>query len=249
MTMRRRILPRPSRDWAYFLDFDGTLLDVADTPDGIHVDAALLQLVEHLHAACGGAMAVVSGRSISDLDIHLKQVRVPRAGQHGLERRDASGRLWLHPIAPDAKHRILQVLQPIIRRYPELLLEDKGLSIALHYRRIPNMAGYAHHVMRELVAETAPLLEVLRGKCVVEAKPAGVDKGTAVTEFLRESPFRGRCPVFIGDDVTDERAFAAVNKAQGISIRVGSGRTCAGHRLADVTAVRAWLAQMLEGMA
>ncbi len=246
MTTRAHALPKARDRWAYFLDVDGTLIDLAETPDGIRFDDHVLDLFEGLYRACDGAVALVSGRSISDLDRRIGHVRMPRAGQHGLERRDTSGRLWLHPTPPDAKRNIREALQPILRRHPGLLMEDKGLTLALHYRRAPRLAGYVHRVMRQMVASTGGVLELQCGKCVVEAKPAGVDKGTAVTEFLSEAPFRHRRPVFIGDDCNDEHAFAAVNAAGGISIKVGQGRSCARYRLPDVASVRQWLALVLE---
>lgn len=239
-------IPAAQAAWAYFLDVDGTLLDLAETPNSILVDAALLDLLEQLFLSCGGAVALISGRALSDLDRRLGHVLMPRAGQHGLERRDAAGRLWLHPAPPEAKRDIYQALQPVLQNHPELLLEDKGLTIALHYRRGPHLAGYAHRLMRRLIAESEGVLELQCGKRVVEAKPAGFDKGSAVVEYLAEPPFNSRRPVFIGDDLNDEHGFAAVNNAGGISIKVGKGRTCASYRLPDVTAVRHWLAGALE---
>lgn len=245
---KSRISPLPDAQaaWAYFLDVDGTLLDLAETPDGIHVDAALLHLLEQLFLTCGGAVALVSGRALSDLDQRLGHVLMPRAGQHGLERRDAAGRLWLHSAPPEAKRSIYQALQPVLETHPGLLLEDKGLTVALHYRRAPQLAGYAHRLMRRLAAEAGGTLELQCGKRVIEAKPAGFDKGSAVVEYLAEPPFKNRRPVFIGDDLNDEHGFAAVNAAGGMSIKVGKGRTCAGYRLPDVTAVRHWLGGALK---
>lgn len=243
---RTQTLPVAQAAWAYFLDVDGTLLELAETPDSIHVDAALLHLLEQLFLTCGGAVALISGRALSDLDQRLGHVMMPRAGQHGLERRDAAGRLWLHAAPPEAKRNIYQVLQPVLENYPEMLLEDKGLTIALHYRRAPQLAGYAHRLMRRLAAESGGALELQCGKRVVEAKPAGFDKGSAVVEYLAEPPFDRRRPVFIGDDLNDEQGFAAVNDAGGISIKVGQGQTCASYRLPDVAAVRHWLAGALE---
>lgn len=244
---RFRPPPAPCVEWAFFLDVDGTLLEIADTPSAVRVDTALLDLVAQLHELSGGAVALVSGRSISDLEDLLGMLRLPLAGQHGLERRDSAGRLWIHAAPPGAKCAIKEALTPVLARHPGLLLEDKGLTLALHYRLAPHLAGYAHRLMARLMEETGGGLVIQRGKRVVEVKPAGIDKGTAVAEYLAESPFRGRHPVFIGDDLNDERGFAEVNRLDGTSIKVGGGASCARSRLADVAAVRHWLAGALKG--
>ena len=238
--------PAPCADWAYFLDVDGTLIDIADTPDAVRVDSALLELIARLHHSSGGAVALVSGRSVSDLEKYLGTLRLPLAGQHGLERRDAAGRLWIHAAPPEAKCTIKEALAPVLARHPGLLLEDKGLTLALHYRLAPHLAAYAHRLMARLAGAAGARLEVQRGKRVAEVKPSGIDKGTAVAEYLAEPPFRGRRPVFIGDDLNDEHGFAEVNKLDGISIKVGRGGSCARFRLRDVAAVRRWLEDALK---
>lgn len=240
------VLPAARAEWAYFLDVDGTLIDIAETPAAVDVDQALLELLDRLHRASGGAVALISGRALADLDRRLGCRRLPLAGQHGLERRDAAGRLWIHPAAPEAKLAIRSALEPTLARHAGLLLEDKGLTLALHYRLAPQLAAEMEALMARLVAAVGDGLVIQNGKCVVEVKPAGVDKGTAVEEYLREPPFQGRRPVFIGDDLNDEHGFAVINRMQGLSIKVGAGSTCAQHRLADVRAVRAWLAAALE---
>lgn len=245
--MRPGFPPAARIEWAYFLDVDGTLLDIADTPDAVRVDTALLDLIARLYRESGGAMALVSGRAISDLERLLGALRLPLAGQHGLERRDATGRLWIHAAPPAAKCAIKEALAPVLARHPGLLLEDKGLTLALHYRLAPQLASYAHRLMVRLANDADAGLEVQRGKCVVEVKPSDVDKGTAVAEYISESPFKGRRPVFIGDDLNDEHGFAEVNKLNGISIKVGKGGSCARYRLPDVAAVRRWLGKALEG--
>ena len=245
--MRPGSPPAACVDWAYFLDVDGTLLDIADTPDAIRVDGALLDLIARLHRASGGAVALVSGRALSDLEHRLGALRLPLAGQHGLERRDAAGRLWIHAAPPAAKCAIKEALGPVLARHPGLLLEDKGLTLALHYRLAPHLAAYAQRLMLRLAGTPGAGLEVQHGKFVAEVKPSGIDKGTAVTEFLAESPFKGRRPVFIGDDLNDEHGFAEVNKLDGISIKVGTGRSCARFRLREVAAVRRWLEDALKG--
>ena len=233
--------PGPRLDWAYFLDVDGTLIDIADTPDAVHVDTALLELIARLQGASGGAVALVSGRALSFLDQRLGRLRLPLAGQHGLERRDAAGRVWTNAAPPAVKRAIKAALAPVLARHPRLLLEDKGLTLALHYRRAPRLASYVHRLMARLAADADAGLEVQRGKRVAEIKPCGIDKGTAIAAYLQERPFRGRRPVFIGDDRNDEHGFAEVNRLDGISIRVGKGPSCARFRLADVAAVRRWL--------
>jgi trehalose 6-phosphate phosphatase len=233
--------------WAYFLDVDGTLIHIADTPQDIVVDAALLELIANLHSASGAAVALVSGRTISDLQSRIGMSKLPLAGLHGLERRDSAGHLWIHAAPPALKCAIKDTLASLLTRHPGLLLEDKGLTLAMHYRQVPALAAHVHQIMRQLVHTLGPDLELQRGKCVVEIKPAGIDKGTAVAEYLNEPPFQGRRPVFIGDDLNDEHGFAEVNRLDGISIKVGRGRSCARFRLPDVAAVHQWLSQAMKG--
>lgn len=239
--------PAPMVDWAYFLDVDGTLIHIADTPQAVVVDRPLLDLIASLHRASGGAVALVSGRMISDLQSRLGMAQLPLAGLHGLERRDSAGRLWMHAAPPAAKSAIQEALAPILARHPGLLLEDKGLTLALHYRLAPQLAAYVHQLMTRMVGLAGAGLELQRGKRVVEIKPAGIDKGTAVAEYLAEPPFKGRRPVFIGDDLNDEHGFAEVNRLDGISIKVGKGPSCARFRLPDVAAVHHWLGEALKG--
>lgn len=246
--MLRTSPPAASVEWAFFLDVDGTLVDIADLPDAIRVDTALLDLITHLHRASCGAVALVTGRSLSDLEHHLGPLRMPMAGQQGLERRDAAGRLWIHAAAPATKVEIKEALATVLLRHPGLLLEDKGLTLALHYRQAPQLAAYVHRLMGRLARLAGPDLELQCGKRVVEIKPAGIDKGSAVSEYLSEPPFKGRRPVFIGDDLNDEHGFAEVNKLDGISIKVGKGSSCARFRLPDVASVRGWLGDALKGM-
>lgn len=235
--------PAPSVDWAYFLDVDGTLIDLADTPDTVRVDTALLHLIRDLHRRASGALALVSGRSLSDLDRLLGDLRLPMAGQHGLERRDGQGHIHRQPIPPARLRAIVERLASLRRRHPGLLLEDKGASLAVHYRLAPRLGGYLHRLLGEAARDAAGGLELQAGKRVVEIKPAGHDKGGAIGEFMSRHPFSGRTPVFIGDDLTDEHGFTMVNRLGGISIKVGSGRSQADYRLAGVAAVRAWLSQ------
>lgn len=238
--------PQPKKEWAYFLDVDGTLVDIAEAPDKIHVDEALIELITMLHQACQGALALISGRSLFDLDSVVRSLRVPMSGQHGIERRDSAGKLWLHATPPEAKSTIKAALQPILARHTGLCLEDKGLTLALHYRKAPHLATYAQKLLYRLSRTCSNTLELQHGKCVVELKPIGIDKGTAIAEYLDEAPFLGRCPVFIGDDLNDELGFSEINRVKGISVKVGKGPSCARYRLPDVAAVRNWLLEAIE---
>lgn len=236
---------RPDHGWAYFFDIDGTLIDLAESPGAVRVDAAVQRLIVDLHRSAAGALALISGRSLVDIDRLFPRVLLPAAGQHGVERRDARGRVHYHTFPSqrlDAAHRRLA---RVVEAHRGLLLEHKGLSIALHYRRAPRLAGYAHRVARATLVRLGRRYCLQRGKAVVELKPAGKDKGVAIREFMQERPFRGRTPVFVGDDVTDEIGFAMVNRLHGHSIKVGRGPTVAAARLRNVKLVRAWLRHAL----
>jgi len=227
--------------FAYFLDIDGTLVDFADAPTAVRIDPALPRLVEALYQSSGGAVALITGRTLGDADRLFPSRQLPIAGQHGHERRLADGRVSRHRVHPEALDAARRVLRGVVERHPQLLLEDKGLSLALHYRRAPRLASYAHRSMRSLRATLGEQYRVQHGKRVVELVPAGRDKGAAIGAFMREKPFRGMRPVFIGDDVTDEYGFAMVNRLGGHAIKVGPGRTAAGWRFANVRAVLRWL--------
>ena len=247
MTRRRAgSLPTPQPEWAYFFDIDGTLVELEDSPAGTGPDADLQRLIAELCRAAGGAIALISGRSIADIDRLVRDHRLPVAGQHGIERRDAAGRISRHAVPAQGLDWARSQLAAAVARHHGLVLEDKGLSLALHYRRAPRLGGYAHRLIRSLAARIGSQYCVQTGKRIVEMKPAGKDKGVAVLEFMQEEPFRGRTPVFIGDDTTDEYGFATVNRLHGHSVKVGPGRTVARWRLRDVGAVRAWLARRPE---
>jgi trehalose 6-phosphate phosphatase len=226
---------------AYFLDIDGTLVDLADTPSTVRLDPALPGLVEALYQSSDGAVALITGRSIADADRLFPKRRLAVAGQHGHERRSARGAVTRHRVSPKALDPARHTLNAIVARHPALLFEDKGLTLALHYRRAHNLASLAHRVMHAVQSSLGEQYCVHRGKCVVELAPAGRDKGIAIASFMREAPFRGKPPVFIGDDVTDEHGFAIVNRLGGDSIKVGPGPTVATWRFPSVAAVLRWL--------
>jgi len=236
-------LPPAAADWAFFLDIDGTLLEHADTPDAVRVDGAMRGLLAELQAGAGGALALISGRSVADIDGLFAPLLLPAAGQHGAERRDGAGRMHRHDFAEAPVRRAAKRLAAFAAAHPGLLLEDKGRSLALHYRLAPQLADEAGALVDEVVAGLGEGFELQRGKMVLEIRPGGRDKGSAIGEFMAEPPFRGRTPVFIGDDLTDEFGFGVVNGMGGVSVKVGEGPSQARWRIADAAAVRAWLAQ------
>jgi trehalose 6-phosphate phosphatase len=241
---RRLAPPQPRREWAYFFDLDGTLIDFAATPASVRVSEDVRLLLARLSRATGGAVALMSGRPIADIDRLFPKAGLPAAGLHGLERRSAAGRLTRHTVPTARIERVRRRLIASLNGTGGLLLEDKGLSVALHYRRAPQLAAYAHRLARTALRTLGGTrrFRIQRGKYVVEVRPSGKDKGVAVREFMNEAPFQGRTPVFVGDDATDEFGFRMVNQLGGVTIKVGRGRTAAHWRLRDVRAVRKWLA-------
>jgi trehalose 6-phosphate phosphatase len=214
-------VPLPTRPWCLFLDVDGTLLELADSPTGVAVDPALLPLLERLRAAAGGALALVSGRTIDNLDQLLGCRNVCAAGLHGCERRDVSGRLHVADIAREQLSEVREGLQRLAARHPGLLLEDKGAGLALHFLKARELEHELRAEVALLAAPLVPRFTVLGGHAVLEVKPAAHTKDSAVMAFMAESPFAGRLPIFIGDDQTDYDGFAAVRRFDGLAIAVG----------------------------
>ncbi|WP_193179560.1 trehalose-phosphatase [Nisaea sediminum] len=241
--------PPPQADWAYFLDFDGTLVDIAPRPEAIRVSDGLPERLSAFSLAADGALAVVTGRSLADLDRHLALPQVAAAGVHGLELRGGS-----RPDVPDrapvkqALTKVRAAAEQLAALHVDLRIEDKGEAIAVHYRAAPDLGPEVARTLAVAVAEAGDLLTLLQGKMVVEVKPAVANKGAAVEAFLEDAPFAGRRPCFIGDDVTDEDGFRVCNARGGISIHVGppGAVTEARYRLASPAAVHDWLAQLLD---
>jgi trehalose 6-phosphate phosphatase len=242
-----RLRPPPSLgdDCALFLDIDGTLLELAATPDHVRPDADLVSLLRALSVRLGGAVALSTGRAIADADRLFPGLALPIAGQHGNERRTVDGSMRRHRPPASGVDRMRHEIAQFAARHPGLLLEDKGFTLALHYRLAPRLAPQVHQALRAQVATIGGAWTLQQGNKLLEIRPAARDKGTAIVDFMGESPFRGRAPAFIGDDLTDEFGFTAVNKLGGWSIKVGPGHTAAHYRLHDVAAVRRWLAAAL----
>ncbi|HXU52634.1 MAG TPA: trehalose-phosphatase [Casimicrobiaceae bacterium] len=227
---------------ALFLDIDGTLVDIAPTPDRVRLHPGLASLLPAVATLLDGAVALVTGRSIRDTDRLFGELVLPVAGQHGCERRDGTGTLHLHAANTATLARLRRLIAEFAARHEGLRLEDKGTTLALHYRAAPHLASHVHQVLRAQF-NAAPMegFRLQPGKRLLEVRPEGRDKGTAIRDFMSEPPFHGRVPVFIGDDRTDEHGFAVVRSLGGLAIKVGPGSTIANHRLHDVAAVRRWL--------
>jgi trehalose 6-phosphate phosphatase len=243
-------LPEPSDDWALFLDVDGTLIEFADAPDDVSVDPAMIDILAKLARRFDGALALVSGRELATLDRLFRPLRLTAAGLHGLERRPPGGEIE-RPDAPAVPlERVRQAMRAFAAGDARLLVEDKGLTVALHYRRAPDREGDVLVLADRLADGAGAALVAQRGKMVVEFRPRGPHKGDVVDRFMALPPFAGRVPVFIGDDVTDEDGFAAVNRRHGHSVRVGRAEaTAARWRVASVGALCRWLAALAENQA
>ena len=220
---------------------DGTLLHIAERPDDVVARPDILELLASLHRLNGGALALVSGRSLEALDAIFEPLAIAAAGQHGHERRDGMGNV--HRAEHDERGLAMARagLARFVAEHPGTHVEDKGASVALHYRGAAETAPEVRAFSHQLAKELPETLRLQPGKMVLEIKPRGVSKDTAIAEFMSEPPFEGRRPVFVGDDLTDEDGFRFVNARGGVSIKVGAGDTEARYRLEGVDAVVAWL--------
>lgn len=224
---------------AIFTDFDGTLVELAETPDAIKVADTLPAQLERAMQELDSAFAVLTGREIADIDRYLAPLHLPIAGAHGTQRRRADGFLEaIDPASLQGAEDIARSLEPLLLANPALLLEKKEGAVALHYRQAPELEGAVRTAMEEAVREV-PEFSLVPGKMVLEARPRGVNKGEALRAFMREEPFLGRTPIFIGDDVTDEDAFIAAQDLGGVGIKLGEGDTAARMRIPNVASVHA----------
>jgi trehalose 6-phosphate phosphatase len=231
------------RKCALLLDFDGTLVDIAPTPDSVHVPTSLRHALARLIDRTDGAVALVSGRSVLDLDHFFAPMRLPIVGVHGAELRLLSGAASEKRdpmgLPPRLRHKLIALAGSGV------VAEDKGLSIALHYRLAPERAAAIRATVDRICAEPwdAPI-EILPGKAVIEIKHAGFNKGTGVRELMSHAPFHGRRPIFIGDDTTDETVFAILPELGGIGFSVGRDVAGVAGRFDAPADVRAWLEEL-----
>lgn len=235
--------PLPDRGSALFFDFDGTLVDIAEHPDAVIVPPQAQQGLAALAQALGGAVAVVSGRPVAEIDRWLQPLRLPVAGVHGAERRGPDG--FLRRIATPDLAPARELAEALVRRHPALRLELKPGALALHFRQAEALEDECVATLSE-AAKRVDGLALMCGKKVVELKPRRASKGQALRAFLDERPFRSRRPWMFGDDVTDEVAFETVLGLGGVAVKVGAGETLAPYRLAEPAALHAWMQAVLE---
>jgi trehalose 6-phosphate phosphatase len=245
----RSLVPR-LKEWAILLDIDGTLLDLAPTPREVWVPPGLASTLARLLTRTSGALALVSGRSLNDIDLIFAPEQFPAVGGHGAEMRISADSEAVATHAPPMDKELKRRLAAIAKLSPGILLEDKGYSLALHYRLAPHAEKAIYEAVSLIRSDlpNAPI-EVLPGKCVCEIKHSGFTKATGVRELMTREPFKGRRPLFIGDDVTDETVFAIMPDLGGVAFSVGRRtRGVAGH-FDEPRDVREWLARLIDDQA
>jgi len=235
-------------DIALFLDFDGTLAEIAPRPDAVQVEPGLVETLERLRDRLDGALAIVTGRPVTVIDDFLAPSRLDAAGLHGVECRVGGaitgGRAEDHP---DLRGQVAR-LQAETAALSQVLIEDKGASVAVHWRLAsPDDAARAEALVKGAAEALGAGYRLQLGKAVGEIVPAQATKAHAIRAFMAQAPYAGRTPVFFGDDRTDEIAFASVNADGGVAVRVGGGETVARRRLSDPAAVRDLLRDWAAG--
>src|ERR1700732_3014098 len=232
---------------AILLDIDGTLLDLAPTPREVWVPPDLAETLSRLQDKTSGALALVSGRSLNDIDLIFAPEQFPAVGGHGAEMRISADSEAVATHAPPMDKELKRRLAAIARLSPGILLEDKGYSLALHYRLAPHAekAIYAAVSLIRADLPNAPI-EVLPGKCVCEVQDSGFTKATGVLALRAPDPFKGRRPIFIGDDVTDEAVFGIMPDLDGLAVSVGRRATGVADHFDEPRDVREWLAHLLD---
>jgi len=230
---------------AFLLDVDGTILDIAASPRQVWVPADLRRTLPRLATATGGALALVSGRSINDIDLIFSPLQFAAVGVHGAEMR-LSGDGEVRPRVAPLRTELKRKLATVGELGPGILVEDKGYSLALHYRLAPQKGPALLAAVTKICQSEGDeeRVEILPGKLMVDVKPAGINKGDAVSELMQHAPFAGRRPIFIGDDTTDVPVFNLVPKFGGLAFSVGGIAAAVDGHFDTPEAVRAWLAQI-----
>ena len=242
------ILPASDlRQWAILLDIDGTIVDIAPTPRQVSVSAKLRQTLARLQKLTDGALALASGRMLVEIDLLFAPLALAAIGGHGAEIRPVPGAETRTP-ATALSVELKRELAAVAELAPGILVEDKGYSLALHYRSAASLGPtLLASVLRICALAPTGTVEIMPGKAVVEVMPAGVSKARAVRELMKHPPFAGRHPLFIGDDVTDEPVFGVIAELDGVGFSVGRVIPGAkGHFVAPEN-VRIWLARIVAG--
>jgi len=230
---------------AIFLDFDGTLADIAERPEDVSVPLATREILARLQESTRGAVAIITGRPIETIDHFLVPLRLPVAGVHGMERRTAGGQRIDSVVDEETLAHVRVQLEAFAHAHDGVLVETKHGSLALHYRQRPELADESIAAVHAAVAGVHGL-HLLHGKMVVEVKGGKATKADALSAFMQEEPFRGRVPLFAGDDVTDEDAFNQIANLNGISIKIGEGSTAAQFRTEGTANFREWLGRLAD---
>ena len=235
--------PPPSLQWCLFLDVDGTLIELTDSPLDTFADPELKTLLGHVAERLGGALALVSGRGIAYLDALFAPLRLPAAGLHGVERRKASGEMHGASFVDTQLTAARAAVTALVQSHPGTLAEDKGRTLAVHFRMAPDCEAAVREALTAIAKPLGSNYHIQEGSMVLEIKPRGFTKATAIKAFMAEPPFSGRKPVFIGDDLTDRDGFRLVEDRGGLSIAVGD-RVKGQFRLENAAAVRGWLREI-----
>jgi trehalose 6-phosphate phosphatase len=233
-------------DWALFLDFDGTLVDIVERPDAVTVHPELPGMLALLQKQLGGALAIISGRPIAFLDKRFDPFFFDIGGLHGLERRVGDQLILCQPEDHPQLRDMIERLKGAVAHKAGVLIEDKGCSVAVHWRLAPHEKDFVLATVQAAEEALGPAYRVQYGKAVAEILPSAAGKGKVIEQFLQQEPYRGRRPIFAGDDLTDENGFATINAHDGVSIRIGAGDTVARERLGTPADLRhslsAWAA-------
>jgi trehalose 6-phosphate phosphatase len=233
---------------ALFLDVDGTLLDIAPVPDAVKVPEGLCPALSALHLRLNGALAIVSGRPIRQIDQLFKPLVLPASGEHGFEIRRVPHEKVERFQPPTTLNLLRPGVTALARKILGVTPEYKTGTIALHYRQVPQQAAQLRAAIEGMIAAYSQDFEIQTGKMVFEIKPRNVDKGRAIAQMMMAPPFESRIPVFVGDDDTDEHGFVAVKKLGGRAIHVGAGHPAADGALPSPAHVRAWLMRLAKQM-
>ena len=240
------ILSASSDPLAIFTDFDGTLVEIAPSPDAVMVPESLQDRLQALHGALGGALAIISGRTISDIDRFLPGQNLSVTGSHGAESRHEGTLKGPSSDQIADAQAIRAKIETAMGNQDGILIESKPTGVAVHYRAAPDQRERVETTMATALSDF-PDFHAIAGKKVVEARPRGADKGQALRSLMQVKPFAGRTPVFIGDDITDEDGFVAAASLGGFGIKIGAGDTKARFRLADITVLYAYFDALTEG--